>query len=88
MKMIIAIVRNADYDAVAHGLTSAGLRVTCIASTGGFWRKGNNTLLIGLEDEKVEQAIETIRQNCTAPLEANTRKATIFVLSVGKYIHF
>ena len=58
MKLIIAILRDIDHDAVSQALTSAGFRVTLIASTGGFWRRGNTTLLIGCEDEQVEHAIE------------------------------
>jgi len=38
MKLIIAVVRDIDNDPVSHGLTSAGLRVTQVASTGGFLR--------------------------------------------------
>lgn len=88
MKLILSIIRDVDYDNVTSSLTSAGFRVTCIASTGGFWRKGNSTLLIGLEDEKVEQALSLIKTGCSAPLEPSTRRATIFVLNVADYVHF
>ena len=36
MKLIIAIVKDEDNDAVSTGLTELGFRVTFIASTGGF----------------------------------------------------
>jgi uncharacterized protein YaaQ len=87
MKLIICIIRDVDYDSVTSSLTSAGFRVTCIASTGGFWRKGNSTLLIGLDDDKVEQALNIIRTSCTAPVEPATRRATIFVLNVANFLH-
>lgn len=88
MKLIIAVVRDIDNDPVSHGLTSAGLRVTQVASTGGFLRRGNTTLLIGLEDEQVESAIEIIRQGCSPVTDSETRLASIFVLNVNQYIHF
>ena len=88
MKLILSIIRNDDYDSVTSALTTAGFRVTCIASTGGFWRKGNSTLLIGLDDEKVEQAVQIIKDACTTPVEPATRRATIFVLNVADYAHF
>jgi len=88
MKMIIAILRDVDSDPVSHALTSASYRVTVIASTGGFLRRGNTTLLIGTEDEKVEKALELIRQNCTAPHEPGAKRATIFVIKVDQYTHF
>jgi uncharacterized protein YaaQ len=88
MKLMIAILRDIDNDAVSQALTSAGFRVTLIASTGGFWRRGNTTLLIGCEDEQVDHAQELIRQNVSQAAEAGTRHATIFVLKVDHYIHF
>lgn len=88
MKMIIAIIRDVDQDNVSSSLTAVGLRVTCIASTGGFWRRGNSTFLIGLEDDKVDQAITVIKAACTASLEPETRHATLFILNVGEFVHF
>ncbi len=88
MKLIIAILRDIDHDAVSQALTSAGFRVTLIASTGGFWRRGNTTLLIGCEDEQVEHAIELVRQNVSTDAEPGTRHATIFVIKVDHYVHF
>ncbi len=88
MKMIIAILRDVDSDPVSHSLTSASYRVTVIASTGGFLRRGNTTLLIGTEDEKVDKALEIIRQSCTPPSNPGDKRATIFVLKVDSYTHF
>jgi uncharacterized protein YaaQ len=46
MKLMIAIVNDADYDNIARHLTDEQFRVTCIASTGGLFRRGSTTLLI------------------------------------------
>ncbi len=88
MKLVIAILRDIDHDAVSQSLTTAGFRVTMIASTGGFWRRGNTTLLIGCEDEQVAQALDLVRQNVSPTAEQGTRHATIFVLNVHDYVHF
>jgi uncharacterized protein YaaQ len=88
MKLIIAIVPDTDSDAVSHGLTSAGLKVTYIASTGGFLRRGHSTLLIGLEDEKVSGALQTIRENCAPAADSGEKRGVIFVLNVAQFIHF
>jgi len=88
MKLIIAIVPDIDSDPVSHALTSSGLRVTYIASTGGFLRRGHSTLLIGLEDEKVEQALEIIRKTRAGTVDPNVKRGVIFVLKVDQYIHF
>jgi len=68
-------------------LTSADYRVTCIASTGGFLRRGQSTLLIGVEDERVERGLQIIRESCSTPTDANTKRATVFVLKVDQYTH-
>ncbi len=86
MKLIIAIVRDADTDAVSHALTTADLRVTQVASTGGFLQRGNTTLLIGLEDEQTPLALDIIRDNL-GPAEPNAHRATVFVINVDQYIH-
>lgn len=88
MKLIIGILRDIDHDAVSQALTTAGFRVTMIASTGGFWRRGNTTLLIGCEDEQVDHAMELMRQNVSTHAEPGTRHATIFVLKVDHFVHF
>lgn len=64
MKMITAIVNKDDGADVCRALTEAGFMFTKVSTTGGFLRAGNNTLLIGTEDEKVDQAIQLIREHC------------------------
>jgi uncharacterized protein YaaQ len=88
MKLIIAIVRDTDNDNVSHALMASEFRVTGIASTGGFLRRGQTTLLIGLEDSQVPQALEIIRTHCTPATEPDQKSAVIFVLKVDQYIHY
>lgn len=86
MKLIIAIIRDVDNDSVCQALITADFRVTQIASTGGFLRKGSTTLMIGVADDKVEQALQIIRDNTTQPEESAIRRATIFVLNIAQFI--
>ena len=85
MKMILAIIRDIDNEAVTQSLVEASYRVTRIASTGGFLRRGYSTLLIGVEDEKVDSAIELIRDNTTSADEPGMKRATMFVLNVARF---
>jgi uncharacterized protein YaaQ len=87
MKLIIAIVSDKDYEKITRGLTSEEYRVTCIASTGGFFRRGNTTLLIGLEKERMNRALEIIKENSTSPDVSGTKKTTIFVLDIKQFVH-
>ena len=86
MKLIIAIIKDQDNDTVSRALTRKGFRVTLTASTGGFLRSGRSTLLIGVEDEEVEGALELIRSNCRKPEKPDEKRATIFVLKVDKFM--
>lgn len=86
--MIIAIVRDRDTNPVSTALTSAEFRVTHIASTGGFLRRGNSTLFIGVDDEKVDVALDVIRTNLEPADDPEQKRATVFVLNVNHFTHF
>jgi uncharacterized protein YaaQ len=85
MKLIISIVRDEDNTSVAEALIKQGFRVTRIASTGGFFRRGSTTLMIGVEDELVDEAVEIIKQNCGPVIEPGVKRATLFVLDVADF---
>lgn len=63
MKMITAIINKTDAGTVCDVLTKNGFAYTKIGSTGGFLRSGNTTLLMGTEDDQVEQALNLIRRH-------------------------
>jgi uncharacterized protein YaaQ len=62
MKMIFSVVNNDDGAVVNAQLIKAGFHVTKLASTGGFLKKGNTTFILGVEDEKVETAVDIIKR--------------------------
>ncbi|GAC1654668.1 MAG: cyclic-di-AMP receptor [Candidatus Dormibacteraceae bacterium] len=64
MKLVIAVVQGEDAAQTVHALSGAGISVTKLASSGGFLQQGNSTLMIGVDDDKVDAAIEVIRENC------------------------
>ena len=63
MKLVFAIVSNDDGNTVMRELNKEGFSVTKMASTGGFLRAGNTTLLVGTEEEKVEPCINIIEKH-------------------------
>lgn len=84
MKLIMAILKDDDVENSVQALTAENFRVTRVASTGGFFRKGSTTLLIGVDDEAVEAAIAILRAQTTAALSEHTR-ATVFVVPVSRF---
>ena len=64
MKLLVAIVQDADVNFLMDALTENGYRVTRLSTTGGFLKKGNTTLLIGVEEEKLDEVLSIIESNC------------------------
>jgi len=85
MKLILAILRDEDTEAVSQGLIVAGFRVTRIASTGGFLRRGYTTFMVGVDDEKVDQAFQVMHEKCSPSADPNLHRATLFVLDVARF---
>lgn len=63
MKMVTAIINKKDTGEVCKALTGKGYIYTKMATIGGFLKAGNTTLLIGVEDEKLEEVLNIIRSN-------------------------
>jgi uncharacterized protein YaaQ len=88
MKLIIAIVKEADQNTVSQSLIDEEFKVTLIASSGGFLKRGLATLLIGVADEKLGQAMTLIRSAVAGSSEPEGKRATIFVVNVLNFTHF
>lgn len=93
MRLMVAIVHGEDADNVIGGLLAAGHRLTRINTTGGFLRRGNATLLIGVEAQQVDEVIALIQAGCrpraeAAPLEKGIPEyaANIFVLDASHFV--
>jgi uncharacterized protein YaaQ len=90
-KLIIAVVQNEDADAVVDALLEEEFRATRLASTGGFLRRGNTTLMIGADEDQVDRVMDLIRQHARSggePVQAGVSQpaaATVFVLDLEEY---
>lgn len=84
MKLIFAVLQDHDADPVTQALTGAGFRVTRVASTGGLLRRGTTTLLLGVDDDKVDAAIAVMRERCL-PSAEGAKRATVFVTGVDRF---
>ena len=93
MNLVLSIVRNEDADRVVGGLLVAGHRVTRINTAGVFLRRRNVTLLVGVEEDKVDQVLAIIQANCRRREEASPTSegmpmysATTFVLDAARLV--
>jgi uncharacterized protein YaaQ len=64
MKLIIAVVQDQDAERTIKALNNAGMRVTRVASTGGFFSVGNTTLFCGVEDHQVTAVTDILKTTC------------------------
>jgi len=81
----MAIIKDGDNERVSKRLTDEKFRVTFIASTGGFFRSGRSTLIIGVDPERVQRALDIIKESTTPSENEKEKQATVFVLDVDEY---
>ena len=77
MKMIVAIVQDEDASRLVSQLMKGGFGVTKLATTGGFLRAGNTTLLIGVDDDKLSNAMGIIETVCKSRKQMAAAPATM-----------
>ena len=62
MKLIYAIISSDDSSSVSGALTQNGFFATKLASTGGFLMAGNVTILVGVDEEKVQAVKDALKR--------------------------
>ena len=68
-KLMIMVVSDADADRLIRALVSHGYPATKIGSTGGFLRRGNTTVMSGVDAREVDEVMEFVRRFCHARIE-------------------
>src|SRR6476659_7976985 len=79
VKLIVAIVSGKNAKPVVEALLVAGFRATRIDSAGGFLRRENATLLVGVEAADVDRVIDVIRQSARPHQEKAGDSRTVAV---------
>ena len=87
MKLIIAIVQDNDATELIDGITYASFRVTKLATTGGFLKSGNTTLMIGVEEKNVDQVLKVIDDICKTRNQIVTTPSPV-AGSTGVYVPY
>lgn len=77
MKLIIAIVQDEDAQKVTSTLMNDGYSITKLATTGGFLRAGNTTFLIGVDEDRLENALELIENACKSRKQVATSPSPV-----------
>jgi uncharacterized protein YaaQ len=69
LKLVIIIASDADAEKLTRKLVEQGYPATKVSSTGGFLRKGNATILSGVDSSDVDQIVAMVRMECYARTE-------------------
>ena len=77
MRLIIAIVQDEDASHLVSELMGEGYGVTKLATTGGFLRAGNTTLLVGVEDDRFDDCMAVIEKVCKSRKQIATSPVTM-----------
>ena len=67
--IFFAVIQAQDLDNAQDALSNLGIFVTRLPSVGGFLGRRNATLLVGLEDNRVEEAVEALHESCRQRVE-------------------
>lgn len=92
MKLIVAIIQDQFVNKVSRSLMQDKVRVTKLSSSGGFLNSGNTTLLIGVEEDDMDNVVETIRRQCKTTKVSNNGDevtvggANLFIIDMDQYI--
>ena len=81
-KLLVIIASDEDADSLIRKLVQRGYPATKVSSSGGFLRRGNATILSGIDADDVENVVAIIRNVCRARTEFLPAQALPFPESI------
>jgi uncharacterized protein YaaQ len=66
VKLVVAIVHNEDAGALVDALLDKDYRATRLHSSGGFLKQSNATVILGVDEDHVEDVLAVVRETCKA----------------------
>ncbi len=88
MKLVIAIVQDEDASKLLSKLMQKGFGVTKLATTGGFLKAGNTTLLLGVEEARLEEAIQVVESVCKSRKQMSSATTSVGSMPHGEFASF
>ncbi len=61
-KLILAVLQGDDYADTVDELNRKGFFATVLSSTGGFLKKKSVTVMIGVEEDRMQQVLDILKQ--------------------------
>ena len=76
-KLILAVVQGDDYERTVRELNQAGFFATLLSSTGGFLEKRSTTVMIGVDESRLEEVLEILRKYAGHRTEKSYQGVTV-----------
>jgi uncharacterized protein YaaQ len=64
VKLVVAIVHHEDASALVDALLDREFRATRLSSSGGFLKQSNATVILGVDDDAVDEVLGIVRETC------------------------
>lgn len=77
LKLILATTRDESASKLIDRLVEHEFRATRIKSVGGFLKRGNSTIVVGTDDEYVDDVLKLIGETATP--------ANVYVVNLSRY---
>ena len=79
-KLVIAIVQDQDASILIEEVTKANFRVTKLSSSGGFLKQGNTTVILGIEEDRLDQ-LKEIFEDLSQDLDGDKEGIHVFYMA-------
>jgi uncharacterized protein YaaQ len=66
VKLVVAVVHGEDAGPLVDALVKHEFRATRLHSSGGFLKQTNATIMLGVEDDRVDDVIAIVSDQCHA----------------------
>ena len=86
MKLLLSILDDRSAGRVSDALVADKFGVTRLNTVGGFLRRGNATLLVGVEEHQLDGALGVMRSAYGGrPSSSDSPSGPVFVLDVERF---
>ena len=89
MRLVLAVVEDILVAPLQQMLNQKGLRATRVASSGGFLRRGNTTFFLAVEEDQLQDALDTLQEVSKKRPQRSQLKVstTVFVARLEDFQH-
>ncbi|MGL5540124.1 MAG: cyclic-di-AMP receptor [Erysipelotrichaceae bacterium] len=91
MRIVLAIVNEADQEPVIKELTNHGYLSTVLSTTGEFMKYGDCTFMVGAQNEQIDHIVSIIKTMTVNYLhqtkEGEPTKSFIYIVDIDQYLN-